>query len=127
MSDLRFALRQLIKNPAFTAIAVLCLALGIGATTAIFSVVNGALLRPLAYEKPEQLVRLYTEFPNFPQGGLRRFPYSVPEYLELKHRLSSWEGIEGWVKNGVNLAGDQEPTRATAAFVTGGMFTLLGV
>jgi predicted permease len=127
MQDFRFAFRQLLKNPGFAAAAILCLALGIGATTGIFSVVNTVLLRPLSFAEPDCLVRLYTEFPNFPNGGLRRFPFSQPEYLDLKHSATLWEGIEGWVNNGVNLAGEQEPTRATASFVTGGMLRMLGV
>jgi len=127
MQDLRFAFRQLLKNPGFAGAAILCLALGIGATTAIFSVVNTVLLRPLSFGEPERLVRLYTEFPGFPNGGLRRFPFSQPEYLDLKRTATSWEAIEGWVNTGVNLAGEQEPTRATASFVTGGMLKMLGV
>src|ERR1041385_8744296 len=127
MNDLKFAIRQLLKHPGFTGAPILCLALGIGATTGIFSVVNAVLPRPLPYAEPDRLVRLYTEFPNFPNGGLRRFPFSRPEYLDLKRDAQSWESIEGWVNNGVNLAGEQEPTRATAAFVTGGMLNMLGV
>src|ERR1043166_5716684 len=127
MTDLRYAIRQLLKNPGFTAVAVLCLALGIGATTGIFSVVNAVLLRPLSYAEPERLVRIYTEFPQFPNGGLRRCPLSQPEYLDLKRDTQSWEGLEGWVNSGVNLAGEHEPARATAAFVTGGMLKMLGV
>jgi hypothetical protein len=72
---------MLVKNPGFTLAAILCLALGIGATTAIFSVVNAVLLRPLAYRQPEKLVRVYTEFPTFPNGGLHRFWTSAPEFL----------------------------------------------
>jgi hypothetical protein len=127
MNDLKFALRQLLKNPGFTCAAILCLALGIGATTGIFSVVNAVLLRPLPYAEPERLVRLYTEFPNFPNGGLRRFPFSIPEYLDLQRDAKSWESIEGWMNRGVNLAGEQEPMRATASFITGGMLKMLGV
>src|SRR5258708_2162724 len=97
MRNLKFALRQLIKNSGFTSAAVLCLALGIGATTGIFSVVNAVLLRPLPYARPDELVRIYTEFPTFPNGGLRRFPFSQPEYLDLRRDAKSWEAIEGWV------------------------------
>ena len=82
MNDLCFAFRQLLKNPGFTAVAVLTLALGIGANTAILSVVNAVLLRPLPFAKPERLVRIYSEFPTFPNGGLRRFPVSAPEFLD---------------------------------------------
>jgi putative ABC transport system permease protein len=127
MNDIRFAVRQLMKNPGFSGTAVMCLALGIGATTGIFSVVNAVLLRPLPYAQPERLVRFYTEFPLFPNGGLRRFPFSVAEYLDLKREGKSWEAIEGWANAGVNLAGENEPTRATACFVTGGMLNTLGV
>jgi putative ABC transport system permease protein len=127
MSDLKFALRQLLKNPAFACAAVLCLALGIGATTAIFSIVNAVLLRPLAYAKPDRLIRLYTEFPTFPNGGLRRFAFSQPEYLDLRRDAKSWESIEGWANSGVNLASEHEPIRVTGSFVTGGMLNCLGV
>ncbi len=127
MNDFRFAFRQLLKNPGFSCAAVLCLALGIGATTGIFSVVNAVLLRPLPYAEPERLVRLYTEFPQFPNGGLRRFSFAVPEYLDLKRDAISWQNLEGWNNSGANIAGEQEPVRATASFVTGGMLPMLGV
>ena len=86
--DLRHGARMLVRNPGFTLAAVLCLALGIGATSAIFSVVNAVLLRPLAYRQPEKLVRVYTEFPTFPNGGLRRFWTSAPEFLDLRRDTS---------------------------------------
>jgi predicted permease len=127
MHDLKFALRQLWKNPGYTAAAIICLALGIGATTGIFSIVNSILLRPLPYAAPDRLMRLYTEFPTFPNGGLMRFPFSQPEFLDLRRDAQTWESLEGWINNGVNLAGEQEPTRATASFVTGGMLPMLGV
>jgi putative ABC transport system permease protein len=91
MNDLKFAFRQLAKKPGFTAIAVLTLALGVGATTAMFSVVNAVMLRPLPYAEPDRLVRIYTEFPGFPNGGLRRFSVSAPEYLDLRRETRSWE------------------------------------
>src|SRR2546428_14033445 len=118
IQDVRYGLRMLARNPGFTAIAVITLALGIGANTAIFSVVNAVLLRPLLYAEPERLVRIYTEFPTFPNGGLRRFPFSQPEYLDLKREATLWESLAGWVNSGGNLSGGQEATRATAAFVT---------
>src|SRR5215469_13425045 len=94
--DLRHSIRMLIKNPGFTIAAVICLMLGIGATTAIFSVVNAVLLRPLPYHHPEQLVRVYTEFPTFPNGGLHRFWTSPPEFIDLRRDLKSWQTLDAW-------------------------------
>jgi putative ABC transport system permease protein len=125
--DLRYAARMLAKSPGFTAAAVICLALGIGATSAIFSVVHAVLLRPLGYRDPDRLVRLYTEFPKFPNGGLRRFWTSPPEYAELKQDLTSWESLDAWATAGINLAGAAAPIRVTGAAVTGGLFPSLGV
>ncbi len=127
IKDFRYAARMLAKSPGFTAAAVICLALGIGATTAIFSVVHAVLLRPLGYRDPGRLVRLYTEFPKFPNGGLRRFWTSPPEYDELKRDLASWESLDAWAIGGVNLAGAANPIRVTGASVTGGLFPSLGV
>ena len=127
MQDLRYALRTLRKTPGFTVVAVIILALGIGATTAIFSVVDAVLLRPLPYAHPDGLVRVYSEFPNFPGGGLRRFWISPPEFLDIRRESKSWESLDGWVNGSVNLAGLADPVRATASFVTGGLLQSLGV
>jgi predicted permease len=127
MNDLKFAFRQLAKNPGFTAIAVLTLALGVGATTAIFSVVNAVMLRPLPYAEPDRLVRIYTEFPGFANGGLRRFSVSAPEYLDLRREMRSWETLDAWSSTGVNVAGDAQPTRATGSAITGRLMRSLGV
>jgi len=127
LRDVRYAVRMLAKSPGFTAAAVICLALGIGATSAIFSVVHAVLLRPLGYRQPDQLVRIYTEFPTFPNGGLRRFWTSPPEFDELKRELQSWESLDAWVTSGVNLGGAADPIRVTSASVTGGLFPALGV
>lgn len=126
MKDLKYALRQLLKSPGFTIVAVVTLALGVGATTSIFSVVNTVLLRPLPYPEPDRLVRVYSEFPGFPNGGLRRFAVSIPEYLDLRRETKSWETLEGWISTGVNLAADTQPVRVTASFVTGGLLRTLG-
>src|SRR5579862_832431 len=111
--DLLFALRMMRKNFGFTMAAVLCLMLGIGATTGIFSVVNAVLLRPLPYSHPEQLVRVYTEFPKFPNGGLHRFWTSGPEFLELRRDTRSWASLDAWITAGANLAGNIQPVRVT--------------
>jgi hypothetical protein len=80
--DLRFGLRMLLKNPGFAVVAALTLALGIGANTAIFSVVNAVLLRPLPYREPGELVRLYSEFPTM---DLRKFWVSPPEFFDIQN------------------------------------------
>jgi predicted permease len=127
MMDLRHAARMLVNNPWFTLAAVLCLTLGIGATTGIFSVVNAVLLRPLGYQQPDQLVRVYTEFPTFPNGGLRRFWTSPPEFLDLRRDTRSWQSLDAWANAGANIAGRSQPVRVTASFVSGGLMQSLGV
>ena len=127
LKDVRYAVRMLAKSPGFTAAAVICLALGIGATSAIFSVVHAVLLRPLSYRQPDKLIRLYTEFPKFPNGGLRRFWTSPPEFDELKHEMQSWESLDAWATSGVNLGGATDPIRVTSVGITGGLLPALGV
>ena len=92
--NIRYGVRLFAKNPGFTAAAVACLALGIGATTAIFSVVNAVLLRPLPYVQSGRLIRIFTEFPTFPNGGLRHFWVSPPEFLDLKRDIPSQPLLE---------------------------------
>ena len=125
--DMRYALRMLRKNPGFTAAAIICLTLGIGATTGIFSVVNAVLLRPLPYAHPEQLVRVYSEFPTFPNGGLHKFWVSGPEFIDLRRDAHSWATLDAWAEAGANLAGQTEPVRVNAAFVSGTLLETLGV
>src|SRR4051794_22567092 len=108
LQNIRYALRQLRRTPGITAAAVICLALGIGATTSIFSVVNAVLLRKLPYAEPDRLVRIFTEFPTFPNGGLRHFWVSAPELLDLRRDTKSWDQIEAWVTGGVTLAGGND-------------------
>lgn len=125
--DVKHAARMLVKNPGFTFAAVVCLMLGIGATTAIFSVVNAVLLRPLPYKQPQDLVRVYTEFPTFPNGGLPRFWTSPPEFMDLRRDLRSFSSLDAWVNAGANIAGTAQPARVTASFVSGGLMNALGV
>ncbi len=126
LADLRYALRSLRKSLGFTTVTVLTLALGTGATVAIFSLVNTALLRPLPYSDPERLVRLYVEAPSTP--SLRRFRAATTEYFQLRRALESWQSLDAWQTAGVNFAGGGgEPMRITATRVTGGLLDTLGV
>jgi putative ABC transport system permease protein len=118
---------MLLGKPGFTVVAVLTLALGIGANTAIFSVVYGVILKPLPYQKPDQLVRIYSEFQGIKGMDLRRFWVSPPEFLDLQRDSTSWQSLDGWVNGGANLTGSIEPIRVTASFVTGGLLESLGV
>ncbi|HEY3443740.1 MAG TPA: ABC transporter permease [Paludibaculum sp.] len=127
VQETRLAARSLRRSPGFAAAAIACLALGIGATAAIFSVVNAVLLRPLAYNQPERLARVYTEFPKFPNGGLRRFWTSSPEFVEMRRDLKSWRTLDVWQTGGVNLGGGGEPVRTNGSFVSGTLMGTLGV
>ncbi|HWQ35499.1 MAG TPA: ABC transporter permease [Blastocatellia bacterium] len=122
--DFRYGWRMLLKRPGFTLIAVITLALGIGANTAIFSVVNAVLLRPLPYKEPGQLVRVYSEFPTM---DLRKFWISAPEFLDIQNEARSWQAIGAWSTGGANVATSGEPIRATAALVTRSLIDALGV
>jgi hypothetical protein len=90
MTDFKHALRMLVKRPAFTLVAVLTLALGIGANTAIFSVVNGVLLRPLPYPEPERIVQLWEQSPSG-----HRMDVSQPNFLDWRQRATSFENRGG--------------------------------
>ena len=127
LSDARYALRGFRRNPGFALAAILCLTLGIGATTAIFSVVNAVILRPLPYAHADRLIRLYSEFPKFPNGGLHHFWLSPPEYLNVKRDVKAFTDLQGWVNGAANLEGSSEPVRATVSYVTGGLFPMLAM
>src|SRR5213080_4335449 len=122
--DLRFALRQLLKQWGFTAIAVLTLALAIGATTAVLSLVNALLIRPLPYRQPQQLVLLLQHFKS---QNLERIPVSPPEFLDYETRARSFEKLGAFGYTDFNLAGEDRPERIAGATVTAGVLPLLGV
>ena len=122
--DIRYALRMLRKSPGFTAIAVLTIALGIGATTAIFSVVDATLLHPLLYPQPEQLVSIQDDLPGV---GARDVGISVPEWHDLE-RSGIFEYVSPLGGGGsVNLTGSSQPTRAFFLGEAPNYFALLGV
>src|SRR5207249_5867623 len=124
MSDFRYALRQLVKCPAFTAVAVLTLALGIGANTAVFGLINALLVRPLPYHDPSNLVLLWEQFPA---QGLERIPVSVPEYIDLEKGLRSFTQIATFNYSTFNLAGGNVPERISGAVVSPALFPMLGI
>jgi predicted permease len=122
--DLRYGARMLVKHPGFTAVAVVTLALGIGANTAIFSVVHAVLLRPLPYENPEQLMVVWSRLRNIDAS---RAPASGVQLRELRDRSSLFQDIAGiWVGNGT-LTGDGEAEQVKVANVTANSLSLLGV
>jgi predicted permease len=124
IQDLRFGLRMLTKNPGFTVIAVVTLALGIGANSAIFSVVNAILLRPLPYKNSEQIVKLWGDLH---QPGLEEIEASALEYQDYKEQNKVFEEIAAYNLQGVNLTGGNEPERIRGANVTSNLLTLLGI
>lgn len=125
MQDLRFALRQFVKSPGFTCIAILTLALGIGANTAIFSVINSALLRPLAYPEPERLVQVWTK--NNANGNRRPF-VSGPQFKQWREHSTTLANIGGiHDRMAYNLIGDGIAERVTGAEVTANYLDVLGV
>ena len=123
IQDLRYGVRMLLKNPGFTAIAVLTLAAGIGANTAIFSVVNALLLRPLPYREPDRLVH----FATWSQGNGRR-PITFPDQIIAFYRdhNQSFAYLAGYDTTGFNLSDGGEPERVRAATVTADFFRVLG-
>src|SRR6266508_2482503 len=124
--DLRFGVRTLRKNPGFTLIAVLTLALGIGANTAIFSVVNALLLRPLPYRQPEQLVKVFRVQPDPAKGDLSAI-WSYPRFEMLREENQSFAEVAGFNQSPYNLTGTDAPDQLQMELVSAGYFELLGV
>ncbi len=120
--DIRFAVRMLAKNWSVSAIIVVVLALGIGANTAIFSVVNAALLRPLPYADPDKLVRLSEDSPQVPQMSI-----SYPNFLDWREQNKVFSGIAAMQFRSLNLTGKDEPERLAGRAVSAELFDVLGV
>ena len=125
--DLRFATRQLLKNPGFTAVAVVTLALGIGANTAIFSVINGVLLRPLKLKDPDRLVRIWHVPPQKSFPGMTQFSVSAANYLDWKNDNHVFERMAILSYSGLTLTGTAKPEQVDAVAVSDGFFETLGV
>ncbi|MDQ3337103.1 MAG: ABC transporter permease [Myxococcota bacterium] len=123
--DVRYALRMMWRSPGLTTILVVTLALGIGASTTIFSVVNSVLLKPLPYKAPDKLVRMYTEFLG--PHGLPKFWISAPEFDDVRRQCRSCESIAAWASGSAVIAGGDRPVRVDAAYTTASLATVLGV
>jgi predicted permease len=121
--DLAYALRLLTKNPRFTAVAVLSLAIGIGATTAIFSVTNSLLLRPLPYKDADRLVILWNRSPGL---NVVQDWFSPGQYLDIKAENQSFEEVAATIDSSFNLTGQGQPYRVEGARVSSSLFPLLG-
>jgi predicted permease len=122
-SDMRHGLRLLRKNPGFAAVAILTLALGVGANTAMFSIVNAVLLRALPYRNPDRLVKITF---NEPGLGLRATPFSVPELEDLRTRAGVFEDVSTVGGGSVNLTGAKQPERLGFIVATPNYFSMLG-
>jgi len=122
LNDLRYGLRMLLKKPGFAAVAVLTLALGIGANTAIFSVVYGLLLRPLPFPHSDQLVMVFTKTSQIKRDGL-----AYPDLQDFREQSRLFSEMCGFVPQSVNLTGSEEPIRVRGGFVSADFFRMLKV
>src|SRR6185295_12236392 len=122
--DIRYGARMVLKQPGFTLVAVITLALGIGANTTIFSFVNGLLLRPLTgVERPEQLVGVYTS--DYSSGRYGESSYA--DYLDFRQQSDAFAGLAAYEGTELNLAGPEGAQRLKGAYVTSNYFEVLGV
>src|SRR2546423_13226231 len=118
--NVRHSIRMLLKKPGFTLTAVLTLALGIGATTAIFSVVYATLFEPMPYPKPDQLVMVWSKL------NQKRNSVSAGDYLEWKRRSKSFQYLEAWSGGTYNVATEERPEQVQAALMTPDFFRMTG-
>src|SRR5215470_2548767 len=122
--DLRCGARMLMKRPGFTLITVVTLALGIGATTAMFSVVNGVLLRPLRYKEPDNLVLIKEKIPKIGQTPIS---LPAPDVLTFQRESRLFDGVAGFQETRMDMTGLGSPVRVGAARISWNGFELLGV
>src|SRR5207247_128637 len=124
LNEIKIAVRGLLKTPGFTAIALVTIALAIGANTAVFSLINGLLVKPLPYSDPVKLVLLWEKFAA---QGLERIPVSAPEFLDLEKEAQSYSRIAAFDYRTFNMSGSNMPERISGAVVSPALFPLLGV
>src|ERR1700751_1423654 len=122
LQDVRYGIRMLRKSPGFAAVAIITLALGIGANTAIFSVVNGVLLRPLPYPEPDKLVALSEATANFESSSI-----SYPNFLDWQRRNTSFSAMAAYRQDDYSLTGRGETERVRVGMISHGFFEILGV
>src|SRR5512146_681966 len=122
LQDVRYGARSLRKAPGFAAIAVITLALGIGANTAMFSIVNGVLLRPIPYAEPDHLLKLYTSMPQFRDASV-----SYPNFLDWQQRSRSFEQMAAYRTENFNLTGQANPERLRGQMASAAMFPVLDI
>ena len=124
--DVRYGARTLRRSPAFAVVVVVTLTLGIGVNTAMFSVVDGVLLKPLTYQSPDRLVTLYSEVPRFSRA-YPVLPISAYYITEWRRQAKSIEGVSGLSATSLNLTGAGDPERLNGARISADFFALLGV
>ncbi len=122
LQDLRFAFRLLLKSPGFTIVAVLSLAIAIGANTAMFSVINVVMLRALPFKDPGRLMMLHTEM-----GEMGKSPWSYPLFQEFRRSTKAFEDVSAFGEEGFNLSVGGEPMRTQVEFVSANYFPMLGI
>jgi hypothetical protein len=124
VSDVRHSVRALRRSPGFTAVALMTLALGVGANTAIFSIVNAVMLRSLGYPQPERLMYLSTQIPSL---GLTSFQLSAPEYIQFREINQSFEAVGAYTTAEVNVAAGDLALRVRSAAVDEHLLTALRI
>src|ERR671920_2230437 len=124
LKDLRYSFRRLLKSPAFSAVVVLTLALGIGANTAIFSVVNAVLLRPLPFKDPERVVMVWLK--GAEAAGGDRVPLSMADFLDWRAQTHSFERVAFFSHANFNYAGGDTPEEVTGAITSADFFNVFG-
>ncbi len=122
LQDIRYGIRMIATSPGFAAIVIITLALGIGANTALFSVVNGVLLNPLPYAQPDRLVAIYAKSKDFPQSSI-----SYPNFLDWLRAQRTFSSMAAYREDQYNLTGMGEPERLKAEMISANFFSVLGV
>jgi putative ABC transport system permease protein len=122
MQDLRYGLRMLAKKPGFTVVAMFTLALGIGANSAIFSVVNSALLRPMPLEDPDRLIKIWESLPSGGEGTA-----SAPNLKDWREQNTVFRGIAAYTSSSLNLSGQDRQERLSGMAISTNFFDVVGV